>query len=33
MRGQRPDGSGFVYFDTAAGAGVVLEIRKSPPPR
>jgi methylmalonyl-CoA/ethylmalonyl-CoA epimerase len=30
MRGQRPDGSGFAYFDTAAGAGVVLEIRKSP---
>ncbi len=33
MRGQRPDGSGFAYFDTAAGAGVVLEIRKSPPAR
>ncbi len=30
MRGQRPDGSGFVYFDTAAAAGVVLETRKSP---
>jgi catechol 2,3-dioxygenase-like lactoylglutathione lyase family enzyme len=31
MRGQRPDGSGFAYFDTADEAGVVLEIRKSPP--
>jgi catechol 2,3-dioxygenase-like lactoylglutathione lyase family enzyme len=31
MRGQRPDGSGFAYFDTAAKAGVVLETRKSPP--
>lgn len=30
MRGQRPDGSGFAYFDTADEAGVVLEIRKSP---
>ena len=30
MRGQRPDGSGFVYFDTADGAGVVLESRRSP---
>lgn len=30
MRGQRPDGSGFAYFDTAAGAGVVLETRRSP---
>ncbi|MEP7178538.1 MAG: VOC family protein [Pseudonocardiales bacterium] len=30
MRGQRPDGSGFVYFDTRAAAGVVLETRKSP---
>jgi methylmalonyl-CoA/ethylmalonyl-CoA epimerase len=30
MRGQRPDGSGFAYFDTADQAGVVLEIRKSP---
>jgi methylmalonyl-CoA/ethylmalonyl-CoA epimerase len=29
MRGQRPDGSGFVYFDTQDGAGVVLEARKS----
>lgn len=31
MRGQRPDGSGFAYFDTADRAGVVLEIRQSPP--
>ena len=31
MRGQRLDGSGFAYFDTADRAGVVLEIRKSPP--
>jgi catechol 2,3-dioxygenase-like lactoylglutathione lyase family enzyme len=31
MRGQRPDGSGFAYFDTADNAGVTLEIRKSPP--
>ncbi len=30
MRGQRADGSGFVYFDTQDGAGVVLETRKSP---
>ncbi len=30
MRGQRPDRSGFVYFDTADDAGVVLEARKSP---
>ena len=30
MRGQRPDRSGFVYFDTADHAGVVLEARKSP---
>ena len=28
-RGKREDGSGFAYFDTRAGAGVVLEIRKS----
>jgi methylmalonyl-CoA/ethylmalonyl-CoA epimerase len=28
MRGRRPDGSGFTYFDTAEKAGVVLEIRK-----
>ena len=33
MRGQRPDGSGFVYFDTRSGAGVVLETRRSPAPR
>jgi methylmalonyl-CoA/ethylmalonyl-CoA epimerase len=31
MSGRRPDGSGFTYFDTAAAAGVVLEIRQSPP--
>ena len=30
MRGRRPDGSGFVYFETAGGAGVVLETRRSP---
>lgn len=30
MRGQRPDRSGFVYFDTADDAAVVLETRKSP---
>jgi methylmalonyl-CoA/ethylmalonyl-CoA epimerase len=29
MRGRRTDRSGFTYFDTAADAGVVLEIRKS----
>lgn len=29
MRGRRPDHSGFAYFDTAAGAGVVLEVRQS----
>lgn len=29
MRGRRPDGSGFTYFDTAAEAGVILEIRQS----
>ncbi len=27
MRGRRTDGSGFTYFDSAAEAGVVLEIR------
>ena len=32
MRGRRANGSGFTYFDTAAQAGVVLEIRQSPPP-
>jgi methylmalonyl-CoA/ethylmalonyl-CoA epimerase len=31
MRGRRPDGSGFTYFDTAEQAGVILEIRQSPP--
>jgi methylmalonyl-CoA/ethylmalonyl-CoA epimerase len=31
MSGRRPDGSGFTYFDTAERAGVVLEIRQSPP--
>ncbi|MCE3271245.1 MAG: glyoxalase [Ramlibacter sp.] len=29
-RGKRDDGSGFAYFDTREGAGVVLEIRKTP---
>ncbi len=29
-RGKRGDGSGFCYFDTQNGAGVVLEARKSP---
>lgn len=29
MRGRRPDGSGFVYFDNADRAGVVLEIRRA----
>lgn len=29
MRGRRPDGSGFTYFDSADEAGVVLEIRKA----
>jgi methylmalonyl-CoA/ethylmalonyl-CoA epimerase len=28
-RGKRADGSGFAYFDTREGAGVVLEIRKT----
>jgi len=32
MRGRRANGSGFTYFDTAREAGVVLEIRQSPPP-
>jgi len=31
MRGRRDDGSGFTYFDTAEQAGVILEIRQSPP--
>jgi catechol 2,3-dioxygenase-like lactoylglutathione lyase family enzyme len=30
-RGRREDQSGFCYFDTRDGAGVVLEVRKSPP--
>jgi methylmalonyl-CoA/ethylmalonyl-CoA epimerase len=31
MRGRRPDGSGFTYFNTASqGAGVTLEIRATP---
>ncbi|MDP9116343.1 MAG: VOC family protein [Actinomycetota bacterium] len=29
MRGQRPDRSGFVYFDTIDDAGVVLMARKT----
>jgi catechol 2,3-dioxygenase-like lactoylglutathione lyase family enzyme len=29
-RGQRDNGSGFVYFDTREGAGVVLMARKTP---
>ena len=29
-RGRREDHSGFCYFDTRPGAGVVLEIRKTP---
>jgi methylmalonyl-CoA/ethylmalonyl-CoA epimerase len=29
-RGQRDDGSGFIYFDTADRAGVVLLARKTP---
>lgn len=29
MRGRRPDGSGFTYFDTAEKAGIILEIRKA----
>jgi methylmalonyl-CoA/ethylmalonyl-CoA epimerase len=33
MRGQRPNGSGFVYFDTVDRTGVVLMTRKTPPPR
>jgi methylmalonyl-CoA/ethylmalonyl-CoA epimerase len=28
-RGLRADGTGFCYFDTRPGAGVVLEVRKS----
>lgn len=29
-KGRRPDGSGFTYYDTHAGAGVTLETRQSP---
>jgi len=29
MRGQRDDGSGFIYFDTREGAGVVLLARQT----
>jgi catechol 2,3-dioxygenase-like lactoylglutathione lyase family enzyme len=29
MRGQRPNGSGFVYFDTVDQAGVVLMARRT----
>ena len=31
MRGRRTNGTGFTYYDTAEQAGVVLEIRQSPP--
>jgi catechol 2,3-dioxygenase-like lactoylglutathione lyase family enzyme len=31
MRGRRTNGSGFTYYDTADRAGVILEIRQSPP--
>ncbi len=31
-QGLRADGSGFAYFDTRAGAGVTLEVRKTPAP-
>jgi catechol 2,3-dioxygenase-like lactoylglutathione lyase family enzyme len=31
MRGRRSNGSGFAYFDTASRAGVILEIRATPP--
>jgi methylmalonyl-CoA/ethylmalonyl-CoA epimerase len=31
MRGRRPNGSGFTYFDTHSQAGVTLETRQSPP--
>jgi len=30
-RGRRADRSGFTYFDTRAGAGVTLEVRKTAP--
>lgn len=29
-RGRRADGSGFAYFATRAGAGVTLEVRRTP---
>ena len=32
MKGRRANGSGFSYYDTAEHAGVVLQIRQSPPP-
>jgi catechol 2,3-dioxygenase-like lactoylglutathione lyase family enzyme len=32
-RGRREDESGFCYFDTKAGAGVVLEVRNTPKPK
>jgi catechol 2,3-dioxygenase-like lactoylglutathione lyase family enzyme len=32
MKGRRTNGSGFTYFDTAEQAGVILEVRQSPPP-
>jgi methylmalonyl-CoA/ethylmalonyl-CoA epimerase len=31
MRGRRSNGGGFAYFDTASQAGVILEIRTTPP--
>jgi methylmalonyl-CoA/ethylmalonyl-CoA epimerase len=31
MRGRRSNSSGFTYFDTADQAGVILEIRATPP--
>ena len=31
MQGRRPDDTGFVYFDTAAGAGVTLLARRTTP--
>jgi methylmalonyl-CoA/ethylmalonyl-CoA epimerase len=32
MRGRRPDRTGFTYFDNAADAGVILEIRRGAVP-
>lgn len=32
MRGRRPNGTGFVYFDTLDEAGVVLMTRQTSPP-